>query len=120
MPYRYYSIQYHQDIDIWDTMISINLQTPQEILKKIAEKSRAKRLALDLTQETLSAKSGVSYGVLKKFERTGQISLESVLKLAVALGSLKEFEALFSADKPEKALSLDALMQDTQRKRGRK
>ncbi|MBI1954181.1 MAG: helix-turn-helix transcriptional regulator [Proteobacteria bacterium] len=94
--------------------------TSQEMLKRIAEKARAKRLSLDLSQKTLSEKSGVSYGVLKKFERTGQISLESLLKLALALGSMSDFNALFAPGKPEHALSLDELMQDFKRKRGRK
>jgi transcriptional regulator with XRE-family HTH domain len=101
-------------------MISINLITPQEMLKKIAESARTRRLALNLSQQTLSEKSGVSYGVLKKFERTGQISLESLLKLALALGSLNDFESLFAPDKPEEVISLDELMQTAKRKRGRK
>lgn len=102
-------------------MISIDMKTPQEILKVIAEKARAKRLFLNLSQQTLSDRSGVSYGTLKKFERTGQISLESLLKLALVLGALTDFEHVFAPQKPESALSLDELMmQDTQRKRGRK
>jgi transcriptional regulator with XRE-family HTH domain len=103
-----------------DIMISINLSTPQEILQKIAEKVRAKRLYLDLSQQTLAARSGVSYGVLKKFERTGQISLESLLKLALVLGSLVDFDRLFALPLPQEALSLDELMQEGKRKRGRK
>lgn len=90
------------------------------MMKVIAEKMRAKRLALDLSQGTLSQRSGVSYGVLKKFERTDQISLESLLKLALALRSLSDFEHLFSPDKPEEAMSLDELIKATPRKRGRK
>jgi transcriptional regulator with XRE-family HTH domain len=101
-------------------MISIDMTTPQEMLKKIAEKARAKRLNLDLSQQTLSQKSGVSYGVLKKFEQTGKISFESLLKLALALGSIGDFNQVFAPGKPEEALSLDELMQDGKRKRGRK
>ena len=101
-------------------MISINLITPQEMLKKVAAKARTKRLSLNLSQQTLSEKSGVSYGVLKKFEQTGQISLESLLKLALTLGSLSDFEQVFSLDKPEEASTLDELMKENQRKRGRK
>lgn len=103
-----------------DTMISIDLTTPQEMLQKIAEKAKTKRLALDLSQATLSARSGVSYGVLKKFERTGQISLESLLKLALVLKSMSDFNTLFAPSKPEEALSLDELIQEKKRKRGRK
>lgn len=101
-------------------MISINIITPQEMLKAIAAKVKAKRLSLDLSQQTVSERSGVSYGVLKKFERTGQISLASLLKLALALGALSDFEQVFAPSKPEEAVSLDALMKDTSRKRGRK
>lgn len=101
-------------------MISIIMTTPQEMLKKIAAKAKAKRLSLDLSQKTLSLKSGVSYGVLKKFERTGKISLESLLKLAVILDSLNDFERVFVAKNPIESFSLDELMQDTSRKRGRK
>jgi hypothetical protein len=64
--------------------------------------------------------SGVSYGVLKKFERSGEISLKSLLKLALTLESIDGFNELFAPDKPEQKLSLDELMLDTTRKRGRK
>lgn len=101
-------------------MISFVMNTPQEIQKKIAGRVRAKRLALNLSQKTLSERSGVSYGVLKKFERTGKISLESLLKLALALGSLENFKTLFLPEKLETAVSLDELLEDRKRKRGRK
>lgn len=101
-------------------MISINMTTPQEVLRIVAQKARDKRLFLDLSQQTLSEKSGVSYGVLKKFEQTGRISFESLLKLALVLGALSNFENLFAPDEPEKALTLDELIKDTKRKRGRR
>ena len=101
-------------------MISFQILTPQETLKKIAQKAKSKRLSLNLSQKTLSEKSEVSYGVLKKFEQTGLISLESLLKLACALGSLEEFEHVFEEIKPQEALSLENMMKEETRKRGRK
>lgn len=80
-------------------MIFFNLKTPYEVSIKIAEKAKAKRKYMKLTQQQLSDKSGVSLGSLKRFERTGEISLSSLLKIALVLDSLKEFERLF--DKPE-------------------
>jgi transcriptional regulator with XRE-family HTH domain len=100
-------------------MISIKMKMPKEVSKEIAARLRAKRLSLDLSQQTLSDRSGVSYGVLKKFEGRGQISLESLLKLALALDALSDFEHLFSPSKAEALTSLEDLMQDTPRKRGR-
>ncbi len=101
-------------------MISINMITPWEMQKAIASKARDLRLELNLTQQTLSEKSGVSYGSLKKFEQTGQISLESLLKLAVILGCIDDFNALFALKCAEDVLSLDELIEHGKRKRGRK
>lgn len=76
---------------------------------------------IGFSTDSISERSGVSHGVLKKFERTGQISLGSLLKLAlVFLRALNDFEHVFSPIQPEEALSLDELMEDALRKRGRK
>jgi transcriptional regulator with XRE-family HTH domain len=91
-----------------------------EMQKVIAEQARALRLELNLSQQTLSKKSGVSYSSLKKFEQTGQISLESLLKLAVVLGAMDNFKALFAPAPLASALSLDELIETDKRKRGRK
>lgn len=101
-------------------MVAIIMTTPQELKKIIAERARAKRLELNLSQQTLSEKSGVNYATLKKFEQTGQISLEALLKLALVLGCTNDFYGLFSLKTPEKSLSLDALIENNVRKRGRK
>jgi len=50
---------------------------------------------LNWTQKDLVDKSGVSYGSIKRFERFGKISFESLLKIAEALNRLDEFETLF-------------------------
>ena len=49
-------------------MISINMITPLEMQKAIAKKACELRLSQNLSQKTLSQRSGVSYGTLKKFE----------------------------------------------------
>lgn len=101
-------------------MIPINFQTPYEIMISLAKSAKKKRLNLNLSQNSLSERSGVSLGVLKKFERTGKISLESLLKLALVLESLGEFTKLFKETPPEALPSLDALINQKNRKRGRK
>ena len=101
-------------------MISVNMMTTSEMQKLIATRARELRLELNLSQQTLSEKSGVSYGSLKKFEQTGQISLESLLKLAVILGCIDDFNTLFVRKSTVKPLSLDELIDSGKRKRGRK
>jgi transcriptional regulator with XRE-family HTH domain len=101
-------------------MISVNMITPGEMQKIVASRASDIRLELNLSQQTLSKKSGVSYGSLKKFEQTGQISLESLLKLAVILGCMDDFKTLFAQKSAEKVLSLDKMLENGKRKRGRK
>jgi len=67
----------------------------------IAHQVQAKRLSLNFSQKTLSERSGVSLGVIKKFEHSGKISLESLLKLALVLDALNDFEFIFKFD-PQK------------------
>ena len=98
----------------------ISIRSPFEVAKEIAKKAQEKRLKLNLSQQTLSEKSGVSYGTLKKFEQTGQISLESLLKIALALGEMDQFEHLFAKTDDTLPASLDDLLDDNLRKRGRK
>ncbi len=96
------------------------MMTPHEVAAHLAKKARTKRLSMNLSQQTLSERSGVSYGVLKKFERNGQISLGSLLKLALSLDAMGDFYCLFDLKKAESAASLDELIEDHTRKRGRK
>lgn len=67
---------------------------PSDILKETALKHRQRRKQLKLSQAELAERSGVSLGSLKRFEQTGQISFESLLKLAHVLGRLSDFEEL--------------------------
>ncbi len=100
--------------------MSLMLMAPHEVAEHIAKAAQEKRLLLNLSQQSLAARSGVSFSVLKKFERTGKISLESLLKIASVLGCLEDFAPLFKPIALERLPSLDAVMKDNTRKRGRK
>ena len=104
-----------------DIIISIMIKTPREFIRDLSERAKARRLALNFTQMELSLRSGVSLGTLKLFERTGKISLESLLKLAIALGSTQGFDALFTFTPSSLTpVSLDDLLKTSSpRKRGR-
>ena len=72
---------------------SIN-KLPSDILKSTAQNIAELRKELNWTQQGLAEKSGVSYGSIKRFERFGKISFESLLKIAESLDRLDEFETL--------------------------
>lgn len=67
----------------------ISLITPVKVQKKLAEQARIRRLKMNLTQEGLSQRSGVALATLRKFERTGFVSLESFLKIHMVIGGLE-------------------------------
>jgi transcriptional regulator with XRE-family HTH domain len=73
---------------------SIN-KLPSDILLSTAQNVAALRKESNWTQQDLATRSGVSYGSIKRFERFGKISFESLLKIAEALNRLNEFETLF-------------------------
>ena len=69
---------------------------PTDILQETASKHRQLRRQLKLSQAQLAERSGVSLGSIKRFEQTGKVSFEALLKLAHLLGRLSDFENLFS------------------------
>lgn len=71
--------------------------TPLEVCVSIAKKHKKLRRKLKLSQAEMAERSGVSLGSLKRFENTGKISLESLLKLAHLMGRLEDFDTVFQA-----------------------
>lgn len=92
---------------------------PYSIAKGISVRMKARRLELNLTQQALSSKSGVSLGTLKRFEHTGEISLKYLLMLAVTLNATEEFKLLFTTRQYTSIDQVLALKEAKKRKRGR-
>ena len=101
-------------------MISLNMLTTYEAMHLIAKRACEKRLELNFSQKTLADRSGVSLGTLKKFEKTGKISFESLLKLAFILDSLEDFGKLFPQKALESYISFDQILKKKIRRRGRR
>lgn len=71
-------------------------ETPEELDQKLAQRVRKIRKRRSITQEKLASISGVSYGSIKRFETTGQISLISLTKIAIALDLADELRNIFT------------------------
>lgn len=80
-------------------MISLTIRTPDVIQRELAERMRLRRKERHWSQAELARRSGVSLGSLKRFEREHEISLASLVKLAVALDCSEEIDALFARKK---------------------
>ena len=101
-------------------MLDINIKTPSDIMEQLRDNFKQKRLELNFTQVGLSKRSGVSLGSLKRFESSGQISLEALLKLSLVLECLDDFTNI--ANKKEVSItSIDEIINEkqiTSKKRG--
>lgn len=76
-------------------MINLYQKTWTEINNDIAQKIARLRKRKKITQKQLATRSGVSLGSLKRFEQSGEISLQSLTKIAIALDVENELEDLF-------------------------
>ena len=70
-------------------------KVPSQIQTELAQRFKKLRKSKKITQSELANKSGVSLGSIKRFEQTGQISLESLLKLAHLFDHLEDFNTVF-------------------------
>lgn len=70
-------------------------ETAEELDQKLAKRLCQIRKRRKISQQKLADMSGVSYGSIKRFETTGQISLLSLTKIAMALDVADELRELF-------------------------
>lgn len=71
-------------------------ETAEKLDKKIADRVRLIRKRRSISQEKLAQISGVSFGSVKRFETTGQISLLSLTRIAMALDMADDLRQLFT------------------------
>ncbi len=72
------------------------IKTPKDVNNDIVKRMKARRKEQKLTQAELSRRADVSLGSLKRFEQTGNIALDSLIKIAFVLGCQDDFEGLFA------------------------
>ncbi len=78
-------------------------ETPEEITMIVSNHTKKLRKRLKISRRKLSEMSGVSYGSIKRFEETGNISLLSLTKIAMALDVSGDIKNIF-AEVPYKSI----------------
>lgn len=73
-----------------------NPKTPNDIAHELVEKIKQHRKKLKISQAQLASKSGVSLGSIKRFESKYEISLNSFIKILIALNLERDLENLFT------------------------
>jgi transcriptional regulator with XRE-family HTH domain len=90
------------------------------VSRSIAARARELRLRLGWSRAALAARSGVTVASIKRFESTGRIALERLLKLALVMDARAGWADLFRVG-PLTGMTLRDLekMNRPLRKRGR-
>ena len=72
---------------------------PKDISAAIAADFRRRRIEKSITRKEMSRMSGVAESNITRFERTGLISLQNLIALALATGYTAEVKNIFSKPK---------------------
>ena len=94
-------------------------QTPEGAAEAMAGRMRKLRLAKGWKQVTLAGRSGVTLASLRRFESSGRVSLQNLLKLTFALNRLSDFDAIFEDQRAMSMAELESGEAKPPRKRGR-
>ncbi|MDE6586658.1 MAG: helix-turn-helix domain-containing protein [Clostridia bacterium] len=74
----------------------VEAQTVQSVTEQLVEREKRRRKKMQLSQKDLAEKSGVTYASIRRFESIGEISFISLLKIALALDCLDDFNDVFN------------------------
>ncbi len=77
-------------------MVQLEQKTAPQIAEAVAERVRKRRKERHLTQAELAERAGMSFASYKRFEQKHEIAFDSLVKIAIALGCEKDFDALFA------------------------
>lgn len=97
----------------------LSLCTPIETGRLLGQRVRALRLLRNWKRDTLAQRAGVSPSSLKRFESSGKASLGLVLKVALALGVLGDFQKILLPPPARSMEELERQATEVVRKRGR-
>ena len=84
--------------------IALEFVTYYEKKLEIARRFSLLRKNKKISQKRLSELSGVSYASIRRFEKTGDISLSSLVKLALALQLYNDLDNLFKERKEYRSI----------------
>jgi transcriptional regulator with XRE-family HTH domain len=70
------------------------------LLARLGERARACRLRRVLTRRELSTRSGVPEATIRRFEKTGQLGTDALLRILFALGLADQIEGLLKDEEP--------------------
>jgi transcriptional regulator with XRE-family HTH domain len=88
--------------------------------RTLAGRVKALRLERRWTQQEVAERAGVALPTYRVFERSGRISIERLLKLAVVLDARAGFDQLFAPGPARSLAELEQRSEQPSRRRGKR
>lgn len=76
-------------------MLDLSFSKPSEIVKRLCNRLRTERLALQMTQAEVAGRAGIGTNTVSNLEAGRNVGFENVVRVAMVLGRTKELEGLF-------------------------
>ena len=97
-----------------DKILSVTPPNANDICISIANRVKLRRLELNLTQAGLCKIADINISSYRRFERTGKISTESLVRIALAMEKANDFDCLFATPIYK---NIDDVLNDEKRKK---
>lgn len=75
----------------------VDVLTKQNVIMGLRDRFVKRRKEQKISQKELASLSGVSYASVRRFEKTCEISLSSLLKISEAINCLEDFNNVFNS-----------------------
>lgn len=76
-------------------MVDLSFSKPGEVVKRLCERLRTERMALQMTQADVAGRAGVGINTVSNLEAGRNVGFDAVVRVAMVLGRTKELETLF-------------------------
>ena len=76
-------------------VLDFKFATPDELTKTLGQRLKALRLSVGLQQAEVAQRAGLSLGTVKTLERSGQCTMQSMVRVAQALGCIDDLQNVF-------------------------
>jgi len=99
--------------------LDIYSKQPEQLMKRMAQNCKARRLERGYSRRTLSERTGVPAPTIERFETTGKISFESFCALVVEFDYFEEMSQILSMPKYATGSELETINRNRNRQKGR-
>lgn len=99
--------------------LDIYSKQPEQLMQRMAQNCKARRLERGYSRRTLSERTGVPAPTIERFETTGKISFESFCALVVEFDYFVEMSQILSMPKYTTGSELETISRNKNRQKGR-